>query len=198
MRYPCTDCDTNCMGGMGHCMLYIQWRDNDEEAEDEIMGQYFLLVNKTKKQFMYGNAFGDGIKAKEILWNGTMLKALGFLLMKSDSGDNYELFSNPLCGYWAGDEILIIGDYDSSKLYTEANTSYREISTTVINAMLNLNNPEGYFSHEGQITDMRKRIKEYPPIPFDELSSEGRQKHDPKIKIPENDLSFDPTALEIT
>jgi hypothetical protein len=197
MKYPCADCDNNpnCYGEghTGHCMMYIQWRDNDEEGVDEIMGQYFLLVNKTKKQYLYGNTFGDGIKGHEILWNGTMLKALGFLLMKSDSGDDYDLFQNPMCGYWAGDEIVIIGDYDSSKLYTEANATYRDISTTVINSMLSLDNTELYFPYGDQVTDMRKRIKEYPPIPFDELSNEGRQKHDPKIKIPENDLSFDPT-----
>lgn len=140
------------------------------------MGQYYSLVNKTKKQYLYSHVFNDGLKAWEIVANGRMLKALGYLLVKSDGGGGGDLQENPLVGYWAGDEILLIGDYDSSKLYQEADETYTDISTTVLSAM---QNESGIFDEGedvgGRRSYMGTYIKEHPAIPFDKLSTTGRK-----------------------
>jgi hypothetical protein len=101
------------------------------------MGQYYLIVNKTKKEYLYPHVFDDGLKACEILYNGNTLKGLGVLLLKSDSGGGGDLSSqnddnNKIVGRWVDDEIVIIGDYDSSGLYAEADENYTDISLHVI------------------------------------------------------------------
>jgi len=144
------------------------------------MGQYYLIANKTKKQYLYPHVFNDGLKAWEIVANGETLKALGYLLIKSDCGDGGgDLKENPLVGYWAGDEIIIIGDYDSSKLYDEVSDTYTDISLTVISAM----EKEDVFdkSETNHFLSYRKDyVKEHPIIPFDKLSKTGH--HNP-IKV---------------
>lgn len=97
------------------------------------MGQYYLVVNKTKREYLYPHVFGDGLKAFEIIANGDTLKALGVLLLKSDGGGGGDLKAqrdenNPLIGRWVDDEIVIIGDYDSSGLYNTADEDYTDIS----------------------------------------------------------------------
>ena len=157
------------------------------------MGQYYLLVNVTKKQFLYPHVFDDGLKAWEIVANGNMLKALGYLLVKSDGGGGGDLKPDSLVGYWAGDEILLTGDYDSSKLYDEALNTYTDISTTIQKAM----EKEGVFPDNDNWFSKGNKdyFKQNPVIPFDKLSQEGR-KPEP-VKIPEYESIFDPDALEI-
>lgn len=153
----------------------------DRYRSEKNMGQYYLIVNKTKKQFLYPHVFDDGLKAWEIVAGGHTLKALGYLLVKSDGGGGGDLKENDLVGYWAGDEIVITGDYDSSKLYDEAQESYTDISTTVLAAMVK---DEGIYEPE-EITAMKEKswMKEYrrehKPIPFSKLSTEGRAKVNP-------------------
>lgn len=140
------------------------------------MGQYFLTVNKTKKQYLCPHAFQDGAKAWEIVANGGMLKGLGYLLTTSDGGGGGDLKQNPFVGYWAGDEIILVGDYDSSKLYGEAADTYTDISSSVITAMLKEDGGECIF-HPEIIKDMKERMKKkgYKPIPFEELSTTKRE-----------------------
>lgn len=160
------------------------------------MGQYYLLVNKTKKQYLDPHAFNDGLKAWEIVANGTMLKALGYLLVKSDGGGIGDLMENQLVGYWAGDEILLVGDYDSSKLYGEASENYTDISLTVLEAMQKEQGifDEGQFTNNGYSSYMGYYIKQHPAIPFDKLSTDGR-KATPAIEPVQ--IIIDPDELEI-
>ena len=104
------------------------------------MGQYFYIVNLDKKEYLHPHCFGDGLKLMEFgcSSNGTMT-ALTFLLRKSDDGgggDFNEFESYPIVGSWAGDRIVIIGDYDSSRLYQEADDTYKNISHDVLVPML--------------------------------------------------------------
>lgn len=85
------------------------------------MGQYYMVVNLTKKQFISPNKFGDGLKLLEFgcSGNGTMT-ALSLLLASGNGrgggdlmphdNDQYEKVMK-IVGSWVGDKIAIIGDY---------------------------------------------------------------------------------------
>lgn len=105
------------------------------------MGQYFLVVNQTKKEYLYPHIFDDGLKLLEFgcSSDGTMT-ALALLLRKSDGdggGDFCEHDKFPVVGSWAGNRIVIVGDYDKSKLYQKADESYKDISFDILEAMAN-------------------------------------------------------------
>ncbi len=76
------------------------------------MGQYHLVVNLDKKEFLNPHKLGCGLKLWEQLANhpstGT---ALIPLLACSNGRGGGDLQENPLIGRWAGDRIAIIGDY---------------------------------------------------------------------------------------
>jgi len=103
------------------------------------MVQLYLIVNKTKKEYLSPHDFGDRAQFRRFSnsGGGTLL-ALSLLLRKSSndhlggcddySGDH----SNPLLGSWAGDSISIEGDYDTEGLYHTALDSYENISIPTI------------------------------------------------------------------
>jgi hypothetical protein len=73
------------------------------------MGQYFILCNIDKKEFMQPKWFGHGHKLPEIARTGDgMMAGLAVLLALSGS---YRHFQGPIYGRWAGDRIAIVGDY---------------------------------------------------------------------------------------
>jgi hypothetical protein len=77
------------------------------------MGQYYHIVNLTKKQYLHPHHFGDGLKLLEFgsSGSGTML-GLAVLLANSNGRGGGDLQSeNPIIGSWAGDRIVIAGDY---------------------------------------------------------------------------------------
>ncbi len=102
------------------------------------MGQYHLIANYDKKQFIKAHAFGEGIKLMEFGRGGDTMTALAVLLAASCTptergggdihpwcgGPGYETRIVPgltkergewlmenVVGSWAGDRIAIIGDY---------------------------------------------------------------------------------------
>jgi hypothetical protein len=109
------------------------------------MGQYYVIVNVTKKQFIDPHSFGDGAKLLEFCSSTEgMLLALSALLADGNGrggGDifcsqyrkeeakyfkkkiktfpNVTKFNSSLIGSWAGDRIVIAGDYaDPRKFLT--------------------------------------------------------------------------------
>jgi hypothetical protein len=73
------------------------------------MGQYYLVVNVDKGEFLHPHKLGDGLKLMEFgaSGQGTMM-ALAVLL--ADGGrDGFS--DDPLVGSWAGNRIVITGDY---------------------------------------------------------------------------------------
>jgi len=77
------------------------------------MGQYYVIVNTTKKQLIRPWGFGDGAKLLE--WgcssNGTAT-ALAALLASGNGRGGGDLACNlPIVGSWAGDVIVVAGDY---------------------------------------------------------------------------------------
>lgn len=97
------------------------------------MGQYFFIVNLDKKEFLHPHKLGMGLK----LWEICINKGCGvipYLLRKSSSmggGDIDELETFPYAGHWAGDRIVVVGDYDKSNLFQTAEENYKDISLEV-------------------------------------------------------------------
>lgn len=79
------------------------------------MGQYYYPVNVTKRQFIHPHKFSDGLKLMEFGagGEGTML-ALAVLLADGNGrggGDILGVDDLPVVGSWAGDQIVLSGDY---------------------------------------------------------------------------------------
>ena len=93
------------------------------------MGQYFIAVNKTKKEYIRSWDIGGTAK----LWEWCVQRTAGifpYLLRKSDEGGGGDVhLENPIfAGRWAGDKVYLVGDYDESKLYDIAQSEYLNIS----------------------------------------------------------------------
>ena len=92
------------------------------------MGQYFLIVNLDKKEFIHPHKLGSGLKLWEICASNAC-RVLPFLLRKSNEtggGDIQKEYKN--AGRWAGDRIVVVGDYDESGLYDKALKEFKDIS----------------------------------------------------------------------
>ena len=87
------------------------------------MGQYHLVANLDKKEFLHPHAMGDGLKLLEFgsSSDGTMT-GLAILLacsngrgggdLHADNGTpEQQALADKIVGRWAGDRIAIIGDY---------------------------------------------------------------------------------------
>ena len=95
------------------------------------MGQYFVFVNLDKKEVINAWDLGSGAKFWEISNN---LKGLWcFLLRKSNEGGggDIDFTSYKHIGRWAGDRVVLIGDYDKSKLYDKASDTYKDITEEI-------------------------------------------------------------------
>ncbi len=112
------------------------------------MGQYHLTVNLTKKEFLDPHKLGDGLK----LWEqansqGGVMVALLALLACSNGRGGGDFQDHPLIGRWAGDKIVVVGDYaekgdagraDMGKIYNrcrngqEGKGPYKDISDDIM------------------------------------------------------------------
>lgn len=77
------------------------------------MGQYFIPVNVTKGEYIHAHDFGDGLKLGE------------WYTCESRTHDALKALQ---ATRWAGDEVVIAGDYDHEKIYCEARENYRNVS----------------------------------------------------------------------
>ena len=117
------------------------------------MGQYYMTVNLDKKEYLYPHKFGDGLKLLEFGSSGSgLMCGLAILLADGNGRGGGDLNSdNPIIGSWAGDRIIITGDYADGReeykhtdddgdecdtLYDRINQEdYEDISEAVILAM---------------------------------------------------------------
>jgi hypothetical protein len=89
------------------------------------MGQAYLLVNLSKKQFINPHKFGNGYKIMEFGASGeSTMMALAILLSNGNGRGGGDLDSkDPIVGSWAGDKIVIAGDYgDEGKFLPRVST----------------------------------------------------------------------------
>jgi hypothetical protein len=110
------------------------------------MGQYYKIVNVKKKQYITPHAFGDGAKLMEFSMSASgVLAGLAILLADGNGRGGGDLNSeNPIVGSWAGDNIVIAGDYaDNGKfvkqpeqcLYEVCQAEGEDISIKVLDAL---------------------------------------------------------------
>lgn len=103
--------------------------------------QYHKIYNIDKQEYLDPHDFGDGMQLMQFCWSfefpkpGTLV-ALVYLL--SNSGDRYNgdfINTGKLMGSWAGNEIVIQGDYakyrDPSFLNDDV-LPFKNISTKVL------------------------------------------------------------------
>jgi hypothetical protein len=110
------------------------------------MGQYYKIVNIKKKQYISPYIFGDGSKLMEFSMSANgVLSGLAILLADGNGRGGGDLHSeNDIVGSWAGDNIVIAGDYaDTGKfvkepeqtLYEVASSEGEDISIKVLDAL---------------------------------------------------------------
>ena len=77
------------------------------------MGQYYMVVNIDKKEYLHPHRFDDGLKLMEFGQSaGGTLTGLAILLADGNGGGGGDIYSeDPIIGSWAGDRIVIAGDY---------------------------------------------------------------------------------------
>jgi len=110
------------------------------------MGQYYKIVNIKKKQYIKPDTFGDGSKLMEFSMSASgVLAGLAILLVDGNGRGGGDLHSkNDIIGSWAGDNIVVAGDYaDAGKfvkepehtLYEVASSEGEDISVKVLEAL---------------------------------------------------------------
>lgn len=112
------------------------------------MGQYHIICNIDKKEYLHPHKFGQGLKFLEFAASGDgIMFGLAFLLADSQGRGGGDIRSgSELLGSWAGDRIVITGDCgdetyvpeeepDTDNLYDYARLNYTDISDPVIAAI---------------------------------------------------------------
>lgn len=106
------------------------------------MGQYWRIVNVDKKEYLDPYMLGSGAKLWEQLADEAPSKALLVLVANMpESRGGGDLEENEVIGRWAGDRIIVVGDYaengDHPKIKTEPlygrcdDVKYKNISKLV-------------------------------------------------------------------
>jgi hypothetical protein len=96
------------------------------------MGQYYRIVNIKKKQYITPHTFGDGAKLMEFGMSASgVLAGLAILLADGNGRGGGDLHSeNDIVGSWAGDNIVIAGDYaDEGKFVKEPQQNLYQVAT---------------------------------------------------------------------
>jgi len=76
------------------------------------MGQYHMLYNLDKREFVHPHQISNGLKLLEQVGHPRSTStALFLLLANSNDRGGGDARPHPLIGRWAGDRILVQGDY---------------------------------------------------------------------------------------
>lgn len=76
------------------------------------MGQYHKVYNKTKNECLNAHKFGQGLKlVEQIGFEGSVADVLFLLLANSNGRGGGDFKDHEIIGRWAGDEIVVQGDY---------------------------------------------------------------------------------------
>lgn len=101
------------------------------------MGQYHKVYNVTKKQFLHAHRMDAGLKLMaQVGFDKSPSSALFLLLANSNGRGGGDASEHPLIGTWAGDRIVIQGDYaeagDPGFLSEQRLKKYTEISAQAL------------------------------------------------------------------
>jgi hypothetical protein len=103
------------------------------------MGQYFKAINLDKREYVCPWCVGEVAKLWE--WAANPHGALFTLLLRKSTeggggdfhGLTYEENGSAIVGRWAGDRVVLCGDYDDSRLW-DALPRYRNVSRELVEA----------------------------------------------------------------
>lgn len=89
------------------------------------MGQYHVLVNLSRREFVHPHSLGDLLKLREMANSQAGVGvALMVLLACSNGRGMGDFIEDPVVGRWAGDRIALVGDYaEDSDLLAEFKAS---------------------------------------------------------------------------
>ena len=104
------------------------------------MGQYHTVYNIDKKEYIHAHRIDNGAKLMEqVGWRRSTSTALFLLLANSNGRGGGDARPHELIGRWAGDRILVQGDYaapgDPAYLSDRRVAKFTDISKQVL-AML--------------------------------------------------------------
>jgi hypothetical protein len=127
------------------------------------MGQYYAVVNLDKKEYIFPHRFCDGLKLLEFgcSASGTMT-GLALLLADGNGRGGGDIRSDStLIGSWAGDRIVITGDYaDEGKFISEEDyKAWYESNEKAVRKMQPGESKEDYRMRVESWEDRRKSAK---------------------------------------
>lgn len=105
------------------------------------MGQYHIAYNRTKKEYVHAHRIDNGLKLMEqVGFDKSTSTALFLLLANSNGRGGGDARIHDMIGRWAGDAIVVQGDYadqnDPGFIPDSELESYTDISANVLD-MLN-------------------------------------------------------------
>jgi hypothetical protein len=103
------------------------------------MGQYFKAINLDKREYVCPWCVGEVAKLWE--WAANPHGSLFTLLLRKSSeggggdfhGVTYEESPQAIVGRWAGDRVVLCGDYDDSRIW-DCLPRYRNVSRELVDA----------------------------------------------------------------
>ncbi len=100
------------------------------------MGQYHKVYNADKREYIHAHRIDNGLKLMEqVGCDGSTADAVFFLLANSNGRGGGDANPHPFIGRWAGDRIVVQGDYaeptDQGYLQPDDLQSYTDISADV-------------------------------------------------------------------
>lgn len=99
------------------------------------MGQYHKAYNKDKREFINPQGIDCGLKLMEQVGEEGTSTALFLLLANSNGRGGGDAEDHPMVGAWAGDRIVVQGDYaepgDPGYIPPEERETYEDITEQV-------------------------------------------------------------------
>lgn len=163
------------------------------------MGQYFMIVNLDKQEYIHPHRLDAGLKFWEICANN-VARVVPFLLRRSadggggDANDWYEpappgvvdtVERTNTCGRWAGDRIVICGDYD------------RPDQFITVEEALKAGYDQAHINKNKTSTGMVPcTLYEFAQVRFTEISKKVAEDFNNFIDIPEQKVTYRPPRGE--
>ena len=124
------------------------------------MGQYFLVVNTDKKQYLDAWKFGEGVADLQAV-SGYHAQALALLTCRMDQVRDTD---DTLLGSWSGDRVIAAAEYASAEneaeqnLYKIAREEFEDISYQALAMLCETHEPAAYELAEKAATRRHERL----------------------------------------
>jgi len=89
------------------------------------MGQYHILINLDKKEFVHPHKLGLGLKQREHSFTKGSIGDAIYILLSLDNGKGGGDMNSPwhtdngYFGRWVGDHVAVIGDYNNTDMFSK-------------------------------------------------------------------------------